>query len=208
MPLTRRTSPSSASTASVRLPLHLHQDEFSSAWRRRAPVEVEVVPCACLPPSPLALALAPVASTTHPSAHILNVADDVPNFFENSREFHYLKLSVQDCGQDEGISRVFQAAFESAPSFPLLFPLLFLNSSIMSISFHLALPAFPPTADLGLVVLPPFPPRFPLPPPSAHLFPLHFFQNYDFSTFSLTIFHFLALLARPLFGEDFRFRSS
>ena len=41
---------------------------------------------------------------------ILNVADDVPNFFQNDPNYSYCNLSVSDFGQDQGISRVFQAA--------------------------------------------------------------------------------------------------
>jgi protein-tyrosine phosphatase len=41
--------------------------------------------------------------------HVLNVADDVPNFHEHA--VVYLKLGVQDFGQDAGISRVFDEAF-------------------------------------------------------------------------------------------------
>jgi len=45
-------------------------------------------------------------------SHVLNVADDVPNFFESTKEFHYLQLGVKDFGADKGISRVFHSAFE------------------------------------------------------------------------------------------------
>jgi len=40
--------------------------------------------------------------------HILNVADDVENFFPD--KFHYTNLHVADFGQDEGISRIFPDA--------------------------------------------------------------------------------------------------
>jgi len=40
------------------------------------------------------------------------VSDDVPNFFEKTSEFRYLKLNVKDFGADKGISRVFQTAYE------------------------------------------------------------------------------------------------
>lgn len=42
--------------------------------------------------------------------HILNVADDVPNFHEEY--FEYLRLDVADFGADAGISRTFPAAIE------------------------------------------------------------------------------------------------
>jgi len=45
-------------------------------------------------------------------SHVLNVADDVPNFFEGTKEFQYLQLGVKDFGADKGISRVFHSAFE------------------------------------------------------------------------------------------------
>lgn len=41
--------------------------------------------------------------------HILNVADDVPNFHNHT--IIYLNLGVKDFGEDRGISRVFEAAF-------------------------------------------------------------------------------------------------
>lgn len=41
--------------------------------------------------------------------HVLNVADDVPNYHEHG--VTYLNLGVQDFGQDAGISRVFDNAF-------------------------------------------------------------------------------------------------
>jgi len=44
--------------------------------------------------------------------HILNVADDVQNFYEDLGEFKYVRLDVKDMGQDEGISRVFERAYE------------------------------------------------------------------------------------------------
>lgn len=40
--------------------------------------------------------------------HVLNVADDVPNYHEG--EFTYLQLGVADFGADAGIARVFPAA--------------------------------------------------------------------------------------------------
>merc|ERR1712025_1062060 len=46
----------------------------------------------------------------HNITHILNVADDVPNYFPD--QFVYKKLNVQDFGTDKGIGRVFQPAFE------------------------------------------------------------------------------------------------
>lgn len=42
--------------------------------------------------------------------HVLNVADDVPNFHGN--KVTYLNLNVVDFGGDVGISRVFEAAFK------------------------------------------------------------------------------------------------
>jgi hypothetical protein len=55
------------------------------------------------------------SSSLFPLAHILNVSDDVPNYFE-AKDSHlsYLKLHVKDFGLDSGISRVFQQAFECA----------------------------------------------------------------------------------------------
>ena len=47
---------------------------------------------------------------SHKITHILNVADDVPNF--HSKEFKYINLQVRDMGMDKGISRVFDHAFE------------------------------------------------------------------------------------------------
>jgi atypical dual specificity phosphatase len=44
--------------------------------------------------------------------YILNVADDVPNYHENVVEFHYCRLNVVDFGQDVGIARVFDIAFQ------------------------------------------------------------------------------------------------
>lgn len=55
------------------------------------------VPSPCSPLSPLL------------SNHVLNVADDVPNFHEG--RITYLRLDVQDFGQDAGIGRVFEPAF-------------------------------------------------------------------------------------------------
>ena len=43
--------------------------------------------------------------------HILNVADDVPNY--HPKKFTYINLKVRDMGQDSGISRVFENAFEN-----------------------------------------------------------------------------------------------
>ncbi len=42
--------------------------------------------------------------------HILNVTDDVPNYHDEP-PFVYLKLEIQDFGQDKGITRAFDAAF-------------------------------------------------------------------------------------------------
>ena len=42
--------------------------------------------------------------------HILNVADDVPNYHPDN--FTYINLGVSDMGQDAGISRVFDKAFK------------------------------------------------------------------------------------------------
>jgi protein-tyrosine phosphatase len=43
---------------------------------------------------------------------ILNVADDVPNYFESHTDcFEYFNLNVADFGSDKGISRVFESAF-------------------------------------------------------------------------------------------------
>eukprot|EP00800_Vazella_pourtalesii_P021011 TRINITY_DN7646_c0_g1_i1.p1 TRINITY_DN7646_c0_g1~~TRINITY_DN7646_c0_g1_i1.p1 ORF type:complete len:173 (+),score=51.53 TRINITY_DN7646_c0_g1_i1:175-693(+) len=47
---------------------------------------------------------------SHKITHILNVADDVPNF--HPKEFTYINLKVRDMGMDTGISRVFDHAFE------------------------------------------------------------------------------------------------
>ena len=47
----------------------------------------------------------------HNVAHILNVADDVPNF-HTLAGIQYLQLHVRDFGSDAGISRVFDTAFE------------------------------------------------------------------------------------------------
>lgn len=44
--------------------------------------------------------------------HILNVADNVPNYYPN--DFVYLNLNVADFGADKGIRRVFMEAFEFA----------------------------------------------------------------------------------------------
>jgi protein-tyrosine phosphatase len=48
----------------------------------------------------------------HGVTHIMNVADDVPNFHEGL--FEYINLRVGDFGSDEGISRVFGQAIEVA----------------------------------------------------------------------------------------------
>jgi hypothetical protein len=58
------------------------------------------------------LALVPSRSALTFLAHILNVADDVPNYHEKIGKFVYLQLHVQDMGYDKGISRVFDGAFE------------------------------------------------------------------------------------------------
>ena len=42
--------------------------------------------------------------------HVLNVADDVPNY--HGHKITYLNLNVVDFGQDKGISRVFDDAFK------------------------------------------------------------------------------------------------
>jgi atypical dual specificity phosphatase len=42
--------------------------------------------------------------------HVLNVADDVPNF--HGHKIKYLNLNVVDFGQDSGISRTFENAFK------------------------------------------------------------------------------------------------
>jgi hypothetical protein len=42
--------------------------------------------------------------------HVINVADDVPCYFEEDGFVEYLKLGVSDFGQDKGISRVFDEA--------------------------------------------------------------------------------------------------
>lgn len=41
--------------------------------------------------------------------HVLNCADDVDNF--HPKHFEYMRLDVKDQGEDEGISRTFEAAF-------------------------------------------------------------------------------------------------
>mmetsp|Transcript_13776 Transcript_13776/g.16401 ORF Transcript_13776/g.16401 Transcript_13776/m.16401 type:complete len:180 (+) Transcript_13776:17-556(+) len=46
----------------------------------------------------------------HQITHILNVADDVPNFHEIERNITYCNLKVGDFGTDAGISRVFDKA--------------------------------------------------------------------------------------------------
>jgi len=49
----------------------------------------------------------------HQITHVLNVSDDVPNYFEAKESpVKYLKLFVQDFGCDAGISRVFNKAFD------------------------------------------------------------------------------------------------
>eukprot|EP00035_Acanthoeca_spectabilis_P014405 m.274846 g.274846 ORF g.274846 m.274846 type:complete len:494 (+) comp16135_c0_seq10:935-2416(+) len=57
----------------------------------------------------------------HHVSHIINVADDVPNYYEKDRygnptEFKYTSLNVADFGADRGISRVFEQATEAARS--------------------------------------------------------------------------------------------
>jgi protein-tyrosine phosphatase len=47
---------------------------------------------------------------THEINSILNVADDVPNFYP--KKFNYCNLKVSDFGTDKGISRVFEKAVE------------------------------------------------------------------------------------------------
>jgi protein-tyrosine phosphatase len=44
--------------------------------------------------------------------HILNVADDVPNFHEKYANIEYCNLRVKDFGEDAGISRTFRLAEE------------------------------------------------------------------------------------------------
>lgn len=46
----------------------------------------------------------------HGVTHVLNVADDVPNFHEAVGGLTYRRLEVGDFGQDAGISRVFADA--------------------------------------------------------------------------------------------------
>eukprot|EP00511_Aplanochytrium_stocchinoi_P006861 CAMPEP_0204825830 /NCGR_PEP_ID=MMETSP1346-20131115/3628_1 /ASSEMBLY_ACC=CAM_ASM_000771 /TAXON_ID=215587 /ORGANISM="Aplanochytrium stocchinoi, Strain GSBS06" /LENGTH=188 /DNA_ID=CAMNT_0051953591 /DNA_START=319 /DNA_END=885 /DNA_ORIENTATION=+ len=46
--------------------------------------------------------------SSHGITHIVNVADDVPNYHES--HFEYLNLNVGDFGADAGISRVFDEA--------------------------------------------------------------------------------------------------
>ena len=48
--------------------------------------------------------------------HIINVADDVPNFHESLDQLTYLSLEVGDFGTDRGISRVFAPALVFAVS--------------------------------------------------------------------------------------------
>jgi hypothetical protein len=43
--------------------------------------------------------------------HIVNCADDVPNFHQSMEKFTYLNLFVADFGCDVGIARVFAQAF-------------------------------------------------------------------------------------------------
>jgi hypothetical protein len=62
----------------------------------------------------------------------LNVSDDVPNYYESKESrLTYLKLFVQDFGQDSGISRVFTKAFEYVS------PLIFQKDIAISSSFRL-----------------------------------------------------------------------
>jgi len=51
---------------------------------------------------------------SHGITHIINCADDVPNFHETM--FAYLNLNVGDFGADKGISRVFDEAAEYVDS--------------------------------------------------------------------------------------------
>jgi atypical dual specificity phosphatase len=51
----------------------------------------------------------PSAHSLSLSRHVLNVADDVPNFHEG--KLIYKRLEVRDFGQDSGIARVFDQAF-------------------------------------------------------------------------------------------------
>lgn len=48
---------------------------------------------------------------SHAITHVLNVADDVPNFHKGAEGLSYCSLQVGDFGTDTGISRVFQDAF-------------------------------------------------------------------------------------------------
>eukprot|EP00928_Gymnodinium_smaydae_P011670 TRINITY_DN14280_c0_g2_i1.p1 TRINITY_DN14280_c0_g2~~TRINITY_DN14280_c0_g2_i1.p1 ORF type:complete len:454 (+),score=62.56 TRINITY_DN14280_c0_g2_i1:55-1416(+) len=47
---------------------------------------------------------------SHGITHVLNVADDVPNFHEGEGALTYCRLDVQDFGADAGISRTFGVA--------------------------------------------------------------------------------------------------
>lgn len=69
---------------------------------------------ASLLPTPIASILIHTTCALTVVAHILNVADDVPCFFEDRREFVYKQLGVRDFGADQGISRVFDSAFKYA----------------------------------------------------------------------------------------------
>ena len=40
------------------------------------------------------------------------MADDVPNYHDESEDFTYQRLNVSDFGQDKGISRVFHECFQ------------------------------------------------------------------------------------------------
>jgi protein-tyrosine phosphatase len=48
----------------------------------------------------------------HRVKRILNCADDVENFHEKEADLIYCNLHIADFGQDKGISRVFEEAFE------------------------------------------------------------------------------------------------
>lgn len=48
----------------------------------------------------------------HQITHIINCADDIPNYHETDERFLYLSLQVTDFGGDTGIGRVFGTASE------------------------------------------------------------------------------------------------
>jgi protein-tyrosine phosphatase len=53
------------------------------------------------------------ALRSHGITHVLNVSDDVPNYYEDTqRNIAYRKLNVKDFGSDSGIARVFPDAFQ------------------------------------------------------------------------------------------------